>query len=82
MLFIGDDLYIIVFPPEKESVASRTLFRTILMYGFHCCVWIFAVKKIRDTQCGFKVSSAKAVAEVIKCALWRDSVANIRSPTY
>jgi dolichyl-phosphate beta-glucosyltransferase len=40
---------------EEESVATRTLFRTILMYGFHCCVWLFAVKKIRDTQCGFKV---------------------------
>ena len=46
--------------PEEESVATRTLFRTILMYGFHCCVWVFAVKKIRDTQCGFKVRTHTA----------------------
>ena len=23
--------------------------------GFHACVWIFAVKTVKDTQCGFKV---------------------------
>ena len=40
---------------QDESIASRTLVRTILMYGFHFCVWIFAVKNVRDTQCGFKV---------------------------
>ena len=40
---------------EEESIASRTVLRTILMYGFHACVWIFAVKTVRDTQCGFKV---------------------------
>ena len=40
---------------EDESIASRTVLRTILMYGFHACVWIFAVKTVRDTQCGFKV---------------------------
>ena len=40
---------------EDESIASRTIIRTILMYGFHACVWIFAVKTVKDTQCGFKV---------------------------
>ena len=28
---------------------------TVLMYGFHACVWLFAVKTVKDTQCGFKV---------------------------
>ena len=23
--------------------------------GFHACVWVFAVKTVKDTQCGFKV---------------------------
>ena len=41
---------------EEESIASRTVIRTILMYGFHACVWIFAVKTVQDTQCGFKVT--------------------------
>ena len=40
---------------EEDSIASRTVIRTILMYGFHACVWIFAVKTVKDTQCGFKV---------------------------
>ena len=56
---------------EQESIASRTLVRcttalyfpstvlyacrTVLMYGFHACVWLFAVKTVKDTQCGFKV---------------------------
>jgi len=39
--------------------ASRTIVRTILMYGFHACVWIFAVKTIKDTQCGFKLLKRK-----------------------
>lgn len=40
---------------EEESVAQRSLFRTILMYGFHAMVWLFAVRGIADTQCGFKL---------------------------
>ena len=43
---------------EKESIANRTAIRTLLMYGFHACVWIFAVKTVQDTQCGFKVRSS------------------------
>jgi len=44
---------------EEESIANRTIIRTILMYGFHACVWIFAVKTIKDTQCGFKLLKRK-----------------------
>ena len=40
---------------EQESIASRTAIRTFLMYGFHTCVYMFAVKTVKDTQCGFKV---------------------------
>ena len=41
---------------EQDSIASRTAIRTFLMLGFHACVWLFAVKTVKDTQCGFKVS--------------------------
>ena len=27
------------------------------MLGFHACVWLFAVKTVKDTQCGFKVKT-------------------------
>ncbi|EDW04060.1 dolichyl-phosphate beta-glucosyltransferase [Drosophila grimshawi] len=40
---------------EDESIATRSFFRTILMHGFHTLVWIFAVRSVRDTQCGFKL---------------------------
>ncbi|KAL4230672.1 dolichyl-phosphate beta-glucosyltransferase [Mactra antiquata] len=40
---------------EKDSIAQRSLFRTILMYGFHFLVYFMCVKGIKDTQCGFKL---------------------------
>ncbi|XP_034100316.1 dolichyl-phosphate beta-glucosyltransferase [Drosophila albomicans] len=40
---------------EQESIATRSFLRTVLMHGFHTLVWIFAVRSIRDTQCGFKL---------------------------
>uniref|UniRef100_A0A669QSJ0 Dolichyl-phosphate beta-glucosyltransferase n=1 Tax=Phasianus colchicus TaxID=9054 RepID=A0A669QSJ0_PHACC len=45
---------------EKDSVAKRSYFRTLLMYGFHFLVWFLCVKKIRDTQCGFKLLTREA----------------------
>lgn len=30
------------------------------MYGFHFLVWLFAVRGIRDTQCGFKLLTRQA----------------------
>lgn len=45
---------------ETEAIATRTFFRTILMHGFHFLVWLFAVKNIKDTQCGFKLFTRKA----------------------
>ncbi|XP_015904227.1 dolichyl-phosphate beta-glucosyltransferase [Parasteatoda tepidariorum] len=45
---------------EKEAIASRSFFRTILMYGFHFLVWLFAVRSVRDTQCGFKMFTREA----------------------
>lgn len=45
---------------EKDSIAQRSLFRTILMYGFHFLVWFFCVREVRDTQCGFKLLTRSA----------------------
>ncbi|XP_018018372.1 dolichyl-phosphate beta-glucosyltransferase [Hyalella azteca] len=45
---------------EKDSVAHRSLFRTLLMYGFHSLVWLFTVRDVRDTQCGFKLLTRRA----------------------
>ncbi|XP_037233100.1 dolichyl-phosphate beta-glucosyltransferase isoform X4 [Falco naumanni] len=48
---------------EKDSIAKRSYFRTLLMYGFHFLVWFLCVKEIRDTQCGFKLLTRKAASE-------------------
>lgn len=40
---------------EEDAIATRSLFRTFLMHGFHFLVWFFTVRTVRDTQCGFKM---------------------------
>ncbi|XP_063635905.1 dolichyl-phosphate beta-glucosyltransferase [Cydia splendana] len=47
---------------EKESLATRSIFRNILMFGFHFLVWLFTVRGIRDTQCGFKLFTRRTAA--------------------
>ncbi|XP_049888193.1 dolichyl-phosphate beta-glucosyltransferase [Pectinophora gossypiella] len=60
---VGDSLAIVIGSRahlEKDSLATRSIFRNILMFGFHFLVWLFTVKGIRDTQCGFKLFTRKA----------------------
>lgn len=45
---------------QDDAVATRSFFRTFLMYGFHFLVWLFAVRNVRDTQCGFKLLTRRA----------------------
>ncbi|CAD5114505.1 DgyrCDS3629 [Dimorphilus gyrociliatus] len=51
---------------EKEAIASRSFFRTILMKGFHLIVWLFCVKSIKDTQCGFKLLTRPAASVLFR----------------
>ncbi|XP_052280192.1 dolichyl-phosphate beta-glucosyltransferase-like [Dreissena polymorpha] len=44
----------------QDSVVKRSLFRTLLMYGFHFLVYVLCVKGIKDTQCGFKLLTRSA----------------------
>ncbi|CAG9792194.1 unnamed protein product [Diatraea saccharalis] len=58
---------------EKESLAKRSIFRNILMFGFHFLVWLFTVKGIKDTQCGFKLftrSSARICFKNLHVNRW------------
>lgn len=45
---------------ESEAMAQRSAFRTVLMIGFHIHVWLFGVRSIKDTQCGFKLFTRPA----------------------
>lgn len=58
---------------EEESKAQRSLFRTILMHGFHLLVWLFTVRSIKDTQCGFKLmtrSAARIIFDLMHVERW------------
>lgn len=58
---------------QTESIATRSLLRTVLMYGFHLGVWLLAVRTIRDTQCGFKLfdrRTARVLFRHIHCQKW------------
>ncbi|CAI5453709.1 unnamed protein product [Caenorhabditis angaria] len=49
---------------EAQSVAERSFFRTILMHGFHSLVYLFAVRSVKDTQCGFKLFTRAIAARL------------------
>lgn len=58
---------------EKEETATRTFFRLLLMHGFHFLVWLWGVRGIRDTQCGFKLvtrESARAIFQALHVERW------------
>lgn len=58
---------------EKQAIATRSLFRTLLMYGFHFLVWLFCVRTVRDTQCGFKLftrDAARVIFSVLHVERW------------
>lgn len=51
---------------ETESKAQRSIFRTFLMMCFHVHVWVFGVRTIKDTQCGFKLFTRPAARILFK----------------
>ena len=51
---------------QKKAEAERTIFRNILMWGFHFVVkWVGNVHGIKDTQCGFKLFTRNAVRKTV-----------------
>jgi len=58
---------------EDDAIATRSFLRTILMHGFHFLVWFFAVRGVRDTQCGFKLftrHSARTLFSIMHVERW------------
>ncbi|KAI5950741.1 ALG5 [Candida jiufengensis] len=46
---------------NTDAVVKRSMIRNFLMYGLHTLVYIFGIRKIQDTQCGFKMFNTKAI---------------------
>ncbi|XP_076236928.1 dolichyl-phosphate beta-glucosyltransferase wollknaeuel [Calliopsis andreniformis] len=58
---------------EEEKTAKRTIFRLLLMNGFHLLVWFWGVRGIKDTQCGFKLltrASARLIFQALHVERW------------
>lgn len=51
---------------QNDAVAERSFFRTVLMLGFHLLVYLFVVRRIRDTQCGFKLLTRQAARRLFR----------------
>lgn len=49
---------------KTDAVVKRSFIRNFLMHSFHTLLKTVGVREIRDTQCGFKLFSRKAVGAV------------------
>ncbi|KAL2913230.1 dolichyl-phosphate beta-glucosyltransferase [Polyrhizophydium stewartii] len=49
---------------NTEAVVKRSFIRNFLMRCFHLAVYILGIKTIKDTQCGFKLFTRDAAADV------------------
>ncbi|MDC6271157.1 glycosyltransferase family 2 protein [Acetobacter pasteurianus] len=49
---------------NTDAVVKRSFIRNFLMYGLHTLVYIFGIRAVKDTQCGFKMFNQEAVAKI------------------
>lgn len=45
---------------KTDAVVNRSFVRNFLMYGLHTLVYVFGIRSIGDTQCGFKMFTKEA----------------------
>ncbi|CAI5755563.1 unnamed protein product [Candida verbasci] len=49
---------------NTDAVVKRSFIRNFLMYGLHTLVYIFGIRQVQDTQCGFKMFNYEAVKKI------------------
>lgn len=49
---------------NTDAVVKRSFIRNLLMYGLHTLVFVFGIRSIKDTQCGFKLFNRQAIMEI------------------
>lgn len=49
---------------KTDAVVKRSFIRNFLMYGLHTLVFLFGIRTIGDTQCGFKLFSRQAANDI------------------
>lgn len=70
---------------NTEAVVKRSAIRNFLMYGLHTLVYIFGIRQVQDTQCGFKMfnfESAKRIFPHMHTERWIFDVEILLLATY
>ncbi|CCH44429.1 Dolichyl-phosphate beta-glucosyltransferase [Wickerhamomyces ciferrii] len=49
---------------DSDAVVKRSFIRNFLMYSLHTLVFIFGIRDIKDTQCGFKLFNRSAILKI------------------
>ncbi|CAR31003.1 hypothetical protein ZYGR_0P03090 [Zygosaccharomyces rouxii] len=49
---------------NTDAVVKRSFIRNLLMYGLHTLVFVFGIRSIKDTQCGFKLFNRSAIESI------------------
>lgn len=49
---------------KTDAVVRRSFIRNFLMYGLHTLLYLFGIRTIGDTQCGFKMFTRSAAKEI------------------
>ncbi|EGW34405.1 uncharacterized protein SPAPADRAFT_59839 [Spathaspora passalidarum NRRL Y-27907] len=49
---------------NTDAVIKRSVIRNFLMYGLHTLVFVFGIRDVKDTQCGFKIFNFEAVKRI------------------
>lgn len=49
---------------NTDAVVKRSFIRNLLMYGLHALVFVFGIRSIKDTQCGFKLFNRNAIRSI------------------
>lgn len=49
---------------QSDAVVKRSFIRNFLMYSLHTLVFIFGIREIKDTQCGFKLFNREAIIQI------------------
>ncbi|KAH3685413.1 hypothetical protein WICPIJ_003617 [Wickerhamomyces pijperi] len=49
---------------QSDAVVKRSFIRNFLMYSLHTLVFIFGIREIQDTQCGFKLFNREAIIQI------------------
>lgn len=49
---------------KTDAVVKRSFIRNFLMYGLHTLLYVFGLRKIGDTQCGFKLFTRAASRQI------------------